>query len=184
MATYDYDCPEDVNEDNVYGDVNYLEVECWAHAKITCADASPKDKNGNSRSNAIVELTMEVLAATEQGQEGKVVKEIIWGPKLDATDGGKFARRKIGRLAIATGLVDENSKGKRVSVDFSKLEGRQMIVQFKLDSDEKKYMGIAFADMYHIDDPRKKNVPRDQTAIGFTPGGQEAQPEQSEFDSL
>jgi len=179
MTTYDFDCPEDTSAGG-----NYLEVDCWAHVAIVAVNTSPRDKDGNARQNAIVELTMEVLAATVAGQEKKLVTEIIWGPKLDARDGGAFAKKKIARLALATGLISKGAKGKRISVDFSNLQDRQMIVQFKKSGDEKMYMGIAFADMYHVDDPEKRDVPRDQAAIGSSPGGQEVQPKQSEFDSL
>lgn len=168
--TFEFDMP-----DNVEPGRGFVEKGQY-HLIISKVDTAPTKTNG-----AIIEgfkVTFQVLNGTLQQngictQTGKSFDELFNYPSPAHRDGGDFAKRLLARLAIATGLVSINDKGKRVSVDWSHLATRQLVafvdVEEQQGTDGKTYKnsGIEGMHMYGVDDPAVAHVPKDEKSAKF-----------------
>ena len=80
----------------------------------------------------------------------------------------EWARKKQTAFAIASGLVDLKKLGGKVQIDLQTAVGRQIIATFEHD-DSGKYMQLSYANIYHVDDPRTANFPKDKEALAIIP---------------
>ncbi len=99
-------------------------------------------------------------------------KELITFPHANHRDGGQFCKKRLAKLALATGLIDRSSFGKtRVQINPSALEGRQFIARVyedrfkRTDGTPAKTTKIDRLQIFHLCDPKVQNVPKDETAI-------------------
>lgn len=127
-------------------------------------------------------IMVEVLAGTVNGQANKTRSEALFTPSMKdierETQSGEpgMARKKLAALFIATNIMDPNQLGKSVSVDTAKMVGQQCVITFahqmERDGEGKytiatKYIQISYSDIFHVDDPAVKDVPKNPEALAL-----------------
>ena len=157
-----YRAPETVET----GGGNWLSIPGTYHAVVTHTEEEPVDGKG-----ALLDgfrITAQALEGTVKDDEGrfterdKTVDLLFWNPKLTDKNEGLFSRKKQGKFFMATGLMTEDQLGMEVDINLEDAVGRQIV--FTLEEDdgksERKFLRIAFADIWHIDDPTASKFPQ------------------------
>lgn len=162
--TFEFDAPTQDEIENTGGG-NYLREPGTYHLCIT----EIKDEAIGQSSG--LKVTAEVMAGTVPDQKGKTVTLTFWHPKLNSKDQGAFSRKRQARLLVAANVLKQEQLGQRVSIDLNKAVGQQVIATLDYDSkdEEKKYLELNYADIFHIDDPDAAKFPRDDAAIAMIP---------------
>lgn len=115
--------------------------------------------------------TLSVLDGTTDSEKGKTINCVWFRPRGDMRDGGKFARKKIDRFLIATGLIgqEDKNKGVKLSELLPLAVGRQICckIDSKEDSSGKERLDIAFADIFHPYDPKVESWPKNRAVLAM-----------------
>lgn len=173
MSAVDFDMPDTIETG---GDANRLKKEGSFHFAIDNLDTEPVSEEGKALDGWRV--SMQVLDGTvrENGvctEKKKTIDILLFNPKLNGKDGGKWARLKQARLLVAAGLVEPNATGKGVSFDPEKAGGCQICAKLQLkqeqDGSQGKFLEFAYADIFHVDDPDAKDIPKDAAALKLLP---------------
>lgn len=154
------------------GDFNtggFLNEPGTYHLCITDATEKPENKNGSLIDNAAFRVACEVMAGTVSGQENKSVDILFFHPKPTDKNEGAFARKKIDRFLLAVNLVSDEDKDKDLDVDIAKCVGRQFVAKLEHEDENAKFLRVAFADIYHVDDPAVKSIPKNADALKLIP---------------
>ncbi len=167
MSGFELECPEDID-----GQSNFLSEPGTYHAVVIAVDEAPTSKAGVLLEGFRVDFA--VLDGTVAGQKDKQFDIMFFKPKLTDKNGGEFAKRKQARFAIATGILPRAEPGKRVTVDLQQANGRQLVVELEHQKDQQtgqptKFLQLAWANIYHVDDPAVAKVPKDTTALSLLP---------------
>ncbi len=133
------------------------------HLVITEVDDSRSKGN-------FIKPVFTVLNGTVDGQANKRFDEAFWDPDPGHVDGGKFAKKKLARLAMATGLITPGSLGSRVEIDWQDLKFRQLkaaVRPYTRDSKGKTYKGVEIdgLEIWGPHDPAAEHIPVDEDAI-------------------
>lgn len=131
-----------------------------------------------------ITITMEVLAGTIESQAGKTKNESLFLPsqkdlaKEEQTGTPAMSKKKIAALYIATNQMQPSDLGKSIEVDDQLMIGQQFVVEFDEQKEmdgEGKYtvstgnIQISYSDIFHVDDPSVKAVPKNADALGMIP---------------
>lgn len=152
------------------GGGRFLEQPGWYHAVVTDATERPTKRDNSLIDNAMLRVDCTVLAGTSEGCVDKVFDLLFFHPNTSNKDGGEFGRKIIDRALVALGVIDPTDKQKAVSCEATDLVGRQFIV--KMDNEErngKTRLGMAYAEIYHVDDPAVKTQPRNEAFLSLLP---------------
>lgn len=166
---YTYDAPETL--DNTGG--NQPKTPGTYHMCVVDVDEEPTGKN-NSLLDGF-QVTLEILDGTAKDsdgvctEKGKQLRMMFFNPSLKAKDGGEFARKKIGRLFVATNVMGPDQAGQRgLEIDLQAMRTQQLVMTLELDRDA-KFLQLSYADIWHIDDPDAAGFPMDASALSFIP---------------
>lgn len=137
----------------------------WFHMFVTASREGGVKHNGSPLDNAMFQITCEVLAATKEDCIGKTWDTTVYYPKPGSKDGGAFQGKIVDRFLLAMAvyklkqLLDSQDRDFDADKD---LVGRQFIVKLKTDkgSDDKEYIGVDGAHIYHPDDPAVADQPK------------------------
>lgn len=146
---------------------NYLDEPGTYHLQITHVDEQPTSKGSTAIDGFRIELSV-----VEGPQKDKETDIIFFNPKQSSKDQGKWARNKQAAFLIAAGLVTEQQLGQRVEIDLKAAEGRQVIAELELgqaDAKGKRFLELAWANIYHVDDPRVATAAKNAAALGLIP---------------
>ena len=164
---FELDVPEEFSEGG-----NFLQEPGTYHVNVLASlegQSFPTRNNPDGKPIDGFAVKLGVLAGTVEGQVDKLTTINFFNGNLQHKDQGKFARQKITFFAYANDLLDPNAdqKGKRVSIDITKSNGRQFII--RLEKTKDGYLEIAFSDIWHVDDPRAKEFPKNEQALAMIP---------------
>lgn len=85
----------------------------------------------------------------------------------------EWAVKKQTAFFLAAGLMNESQLGGDVEIELSNATNRQVIIQVEMSEPDqpggKSFPNLAWANIYHIDDPRQARVPRDAGAVKLLP---------------
>jgi hypothetical protein len=162
MSSFDFETPDTYDSDSPFLSepgtyhMQVLDLQEGVNAKGTVIDGFSVD-----------------LAVVEGPQKGKKINVSILKPKPDASDNGKrIATQRISNFAIAANLLDPNQAGagKRVSVDLLAAVQQQIVARFSIDyRNEKKYLQLDYASIWHVDDPEVAKVPKSAEFLALLP---------------
>jgi len=166
-----YQAPETFNA----GGGNWLSEPGTYHLIVTGVDEEATTKDGKVLD--AFRVSFEALEGTTKDKHGdftgrkKTCDLLFWNPKLTDKNEGEFARKKQGRFMLATGLLDEGSAGKEVEINLESAIGRQVIatLEQKEGKDDRKFLDLHFADIFHIDDPAGSKFPMCKRSLGLIP---------------
>lgn len=131
-----------------------------------------------------ITVTFEVLAGTVDGQAGKTRTETLFAPSIkdeereQKSGSPSMARKKLAALFIASNVMDPTKLGQAVNVDVAMMVGQQVVIAFErqMEKDgngkytvETQYIQISYADIFHVDDPDVKDVPKNEDALSLIP---------------
>jgi hypothetical protein len=111
------------------------------------------------------------LAGTVEGQKDKTTNLCLFSPDMSKSQSSQeWSRKKQTAFVVATGLLDVGKLGQRVEIDLTKAEGRQIVLTFNENEHEgKKNIELAYANIFHVDDPRAEKFPKDKAALDIIP---------------
>lgn len=174
------DAPENFDQEG-----NGLREPGKYHCVVFGIEEDPTNRDGKLIDNAVFRASLAVLDGTTPGQRDKQFDLIFFGPKLTSKDHGEMARKKIWFFAYAIGC-GEIVNGK-MRLDFSQAASRQCCMEIEMQErewkDEKGVIRKSFdpqlhyCNVYHVDDPRVKDWPKDMVALGLRPAGERKKPE-------
>lgn len=144
-------------EDMETKDTNRLETDGIYHFSVDHVNEQPTGKG----SAAIDGFQVELSVLTEGPEHGKTIKLTFFNTKQSNSEkANKWARSKITAFLESTCLTHESQRGQSVSVELSDAVGRQVIANVEHGQNEdgtpKKFMDLAYANMYHVDDPNQR----------------------------
>lgn len=169
--------------DTMDGGGTFLKEKGVYHLAVLDVSETPQKRDGSLIQNAEFGVDLEVLA----GPQAKKQKDIVFfktdpsKPKTGEGSGGnQLALRKIRAFLESTGVVAERVPGGNTyTCDPTKAKGRQLIAEFEFDSREgkEKNLQLAWANIWHIDDPSAPQCERNQEAIKLLPASLRRKPE-------
>ena len=166
--SFDFDAPEDVG-----GSGKFLNEPGTYHLAVMKVHEGQMPEG---KPIAGFCVTLSVLTGTVEGQGEKELNLTFFNGKLDSKDKGEFARKKQAAFLIATGLMTPAQLGQRVlRIDLACAEGRQVIATLEHDNRDgadKKFLQLAFANIFHPDDPRAAGFPKNAEALSLLPRDQ------------
>lgn len=136
------------------------------HLAITGVDDAPVGVDA-------IKVTFEILAGTVDNQAGKSFTETFWMPSESSKDGGKFAKKRLARFGIASGVIDPAALGRRVQIDWQDACGRQIVAKLnnyaRDGKDGKHYKGaeINGLDIWSVAAPEVDAIPKDTEALAM-----------------
>ena len=150
------------------GESQYLNQPGTYHCVVTRAMDGEGPKGGQIDGFTAV---LSVLAGTVEGQEDKETSLVLFSPDPNGTEKSqKWARAKQTAFAVATDLIDLKNKAANADIDLDEAVGRQLIVTLELnDYNGKSNLQVAYANIYHVDDPRAKKFPKSDEALSLIP---------------
>ena len=131
-------------------------------------------ENEGPKGNPIVGFTvgLSVLDGTAKGQKDKSTNLCLFSPDQSKSDKSrKWARMKQTAFVVASGVLEPSKLGGKVQINLQTAVGRQIVATFESD-DSGKYMQLSYANIYHVDDPRAANFPKDKEALAIIPKDQ------------
>ena len=158
----EFDVPEEL------GGSTYLEEAGTYHFAVN------EVYEGTSAKGTVIQgftVDLQVMAGTTEGQEGKLLSLAFFNPNLShKEEAQRIARQAQAAFLIATNLLDPSKLGSKVSIDLSKAVGTQIIATVDVnDYNGQQNLRLKFADVFHIDDPRTKRMPKDASATEIIP---------------
>lgn len=166
----EFDAPEDVKGEGG----NFLDAPGTYHIVIT--DVKPGESQKGKPIDGFT-FHFDVLAGTVDGCSGKSGSQSLFAPDLSKEQKSiDAAKRKLAAFFIATGVMTPDQLGKPVNIDESAANGKQLLVKFarKMEKDgegnytvETKFLEIHYSDIFHVDDPEVKDIPKNADALGM-----------------
>lgn len=171
--SFDFDTSEDVQ-----GGGGFLSEPGTYHVTITNI-LDGVGKKGKPLEHGGFTVEADVMSGTVKGCESAKWSETLFAPNGSSEKGDEWAKKKITAFLLAVDLMTPSQLGKPISVELSDAIGRQFLVRLQKEMDFNgetgkydlpgKYLEIAFANIYHVDDPEVKDIPKNGDAIGLIP---------------
>jgi len=158
----------ETTEDIGGGSGQYLRESGTYHLLVT--SVAENEKPGGSPGDGFT-VEFVVLEGTVKDQKDKSFNFFFASPDQSKSESGQeWARKKQTAFGIASGLIDLKKLGGKVHVDLQNAVGRQIIGSVQAEEYEGKiYIKFAYANIYHVDDPRASNFPKDKEALAIIP---------------
>lgn len=167
----DFDAPEDA----AAGGGNFLTTPGTYHFVVSHVDERAKKNDGTPMDAICIHATVVDGTTRKDGvctEREREVKLTLHDPKPTSKDGGEFSRKKQARAFIALGAMKPSDLGKRgIKIDLTQCVGRQFVAKIEVKEGDKggKFADLAYADIFHIDDPDAKDYPKSEQAIAMIP---------------
>lgn len=125
----------------------------------------------------------DALAANVGNVSGKSFGETVFAPDLSkAANVQAMAARKLAAFFIAANVMKPDQLGKKgISVDLGAAEGQQIIAKLRPQMNKNPgtgkydvssgFLEINYSDIYHVDDPAVKAVPKDKEYLDTIDAG-------------
>lgn len=146
---------------------DFLSTPGKYHCSIVETHEEPKYHGGDKKGQPVDGFRVK-LSVLNGPNAGKTTNVTFYNPKMNSRDGGKFSLQKQAAFFIAAGLVDPSKLGQKVEIKLEDAINRQVFVELEGD-DEGKYVDLAWANIYHVDDPKAASYPRDEKSLAILP---------------
>jgi len=156
-------------EDFNTGGGNFLTTPGKFHALIQHAE-----ENAMRGEKMVKGFMLELQVVLPAELAGQTHKLYLGNPDPSHKDGGAFSLKKQVAALIATNVVTPSDLGKKgVDIDPAKAHDMQVCIELELgkpsEKDGKRYLDMAYANIYHVDDPRAKSYPKDADTLAMIP---------------
>lgn len=166
------------------GGGNWIDKPGTYHLMITATNEEPISKKDKKLIDGFT-VDLQSLEGTVRDADGKFTEKdktislTFYNPQITDKNEGLWARQKQAAFFVATGLMTEEQLGQQgIKITLSEAVGRQVVATLEenIGTDGKKYIRLAFGDIFHIDDPRAARFPRNEKAIAFIPSAYRRDP--------
>jgi len=171
--TFELEVPEELDTGS---GGNFLKKAGTYHVCVTeISDGlAPKKKSGEQSIIDGFSVAVDVLDGTVKSEVGKVANITFFNGKLTSKDQGRFARAKQTAFLMACNVIDPSKRGQKIQVDLTKAVGQQLVINFEEDPEQtndkgEHYLRVAYANTYHVDDPRCEGIPKNAEALKMLP---------------
>lgn len=167
-----FDAPESIPT----GGGNWIDKPGTYHLMITAFDEEPVTKDKKLVDG--FKIDFQALEGTVRDPDGKFSEKdktigmTFYNPKITDKNEGLFARQKQAAFFIASGLMTEEHLGKQgIAINLKDAVGRNVVATLEEQegTDGKKYVRLAYADIFHIDDPRAAKFPKNEKVLALIP---------------
>ena len=162
---FDFDAPEEIG-----GGGNYLEKPGTYHvivSQVLEEQASDGSILTGGFTVAFDALEGTVREANKCTEIGKSCNLTMWPGKLTDKDKGVFAKKKQAAILIAANTIQPSDLGRKgLGIDLQKMVGYQFVISLE-SAKNPKFLQLAGAKVYHVDDPRIVGVPKDANALNL-----------------
>jgi hypothetical protein len=172
MSIYQFESAEDVDLGSTY-----VSQEGTYHFVVNEMEDRPQDESG--REQDYLQVTAIVLDGTAASQVGRQIRLRFFPPNLNSKDQGKFSKKKLTRLFEALGFTSPETRGKTVSLELDLAVGRQFVAEIERQTYEIRHgkragqtgerFDLAYASIFHVDDPAVKEIPKQKVALAEIP---------------
>jgi hypothetical protein len=117
------------------------------------------------------------LSGTVEGCAGKRWDLGLFAPDRSKDDGDQKTRKLNTAFFVAVDLFDPRQLGQEREIKVEEAIGRQFLVQLERKMDKNKdtgkydvpskFLRVAYTNIYHVDDPLGKAIPKDEEALGM-----------------
>lgn len=158
---YEFDATDDVG-----GEGDGLKAPGVYHMVITTVHDGASNKG-----KAIDGFTIDLAVLNDGPEKDKAFHLALFNADLSKSEESQvWSRKKQTAFFIACNLMRPDQLGKRVSIDLAKAEGHQIIVDLQEEEYEgKTNLRLAYANIYHVDDPRAAKHPKDAASLSIIP---------------
>jgi hypothetical protein len=123
------------------------------------------DESDPSKSIAV---DYEILSGTVKGMEGKTNREYL---SRSAKSEKRLALFVLAtKLTTTEQMIDAKRTGKRLALDLTQAEGRQICVEL-VKSKDGQFVNWSFAGIWALDAPEAKDIPKNNGMVGQTAEG-------------
>ncbi len=153
--------------EDVAGENTRLEAEGYFH----CFIKDVKDGQVHYGDEA-VEGFSAFFQVVEGEHKDKTLGTTLRDGLASHSDGGDFCRRIQAAFCIAANLLTPSQlNGGQASFDEQNARNQQVIIKVKLGKEKngKRYHDLDGTHIYHVDDPRVKDVPKNAEALALLP---------------
>lgn len=161
----------------------WLDVPGRYHFAITDVDESPKKKSGE-----LIDGTRYQIKVMEGPQKDRQFDLLLFNPNPVKDGDSEWPQRKISAMLIATGMMTEQQLGGDVSYDPQDMRVRQGVIDLSKDEHnstaEKSFLQLSYANIFHIDDPRVADAPKNGDALKLLPASQRREPKSFDLEKL
>lgn len=169
MSTFEMDTAEDMET----GGGEYMDAPGRYHFAVNGVFPDKMPNSDDLLKNGGFSIEFVCLAGTDPSQVQKKTNIIFNNGHDSHKDGGKMCRQKQTAFCIAANLLTPSDLGKKgVKIELEKALGAQMVVEMELGDERpngKRYLELAYSNIYHVDDPRAKDVPKDEAMLKAIP---------------
>ncbi len=160
----------ETSDDIAGGESQYLNQPGTYHCVITDV------KEGRGPRDGVIDgftVELSVLAGTTEGQKDKQTSLVLFSPDSSKSDKSQeWSRKKQTAFVIAAGLLDPSKLGGKVNMELSDAIGKQIVLTFDTNEhDGKTQLQLAYANIFHVDDPRAAKFAKDKEALAIIPKG-------------
>lgn len=158
---------------NIIGGGGYLNEPGTYHCFIaSVVEGMSGGKNPKPINGFTAELT--ALAGTVSDCEGKAFSLSLFNPRPDGTlEQQERNKRQITAFLIAGNLIQPQHLGKRLNVELEQSVGSQLFIKLRKRREKNeqgeyvdtKFLELDFENIFHVDDPRATDFPRDESSI-------------------
>lgn len=122
-------------------------------------------------------LTLKLSVLTPGPHKGMIYELKLGNPTFKTSEKGReWILRKQAAAVIACGLATE-AEFDRGDVNINAADAADRQVAIELEMDDKKYLQLVWANIYHVDDPRAKSFPWNDAALKLIPAAHRRKPE-------
>jgi hypothetical protein len=167
----------------------YVDKPGKFHWQVMKIDESPTSKKGLALD--AFSVTLSVMWGPELG---KLFELMLFNPNpTDKESSQEFAKAKQSAFVIATGLATESDlsgeEEREIEIDLQKALHRQVMMELEFDDynkseTDKKFLKLAYANIYHVDDPRVEKWEKNVEAIKLLPAVMRRDPKGFDLERL
>lgn len=154
--------------EDVYGQSDRLEAEGVFHFQVKDVKVGEMAHGDKALDGFSAKLSV-----LEGEHSGKEIGINFLNGQPTHKDGGESCNRKQAAFCIATNLLTPAQlTGGEVSFNEEDARGQQVVAEMRLgkaNDSGKRYLELFFSNIYHVDDPRVKDVPKNAAALSIIP---------------
>jgi len=158
--SFEFDAPEDIG-----GEGDGLKAPGVYHMTVT------QIHEGTSNKGKVIDGFTADLSVIGGEQADKTYHLALFNADMSKSeDSQAWSRRKQAAFLIATNLMRPDQLGTPVKIDLAKAEGHQLVIELAEEEYEgKTNLRLAYANIWHVDDPRAAKYAKDESALSIIP---------------
>jgi hypothetical protein len=168
---------------------SYVDKAGKYHCQVASVDESPTSKKGQAIDG------FQVMLSVMHGPElGKHIELTLFNPNPTKEESSQeWSMKKQAAFIIAAGLATErdlagDDEEKEVEIDLQAAKNRQILIEMEVDKKsstaERQFVQLAWANIFHVDDPRVAKWEKNVAGINVLPASMRRDPKGFDLEKL